>query len=244
LSVRKCGSSITNNICRAIAAVNERCFVDVGHTLFMNNFALDDWQRDPALSAIIRPGVIYGGFRVAPIGLLEDPLFVDAPKIVMIRDPRDALVSHYYSIAYSHPIPPPTGAYDEVTKRLLDARKKAAATGVRQFAVANARSLARTFEAYAPVLSMPNVVLAKYEDYILRKPALIDLLAHHFDLKVSEKGVRDILGWADVLPDQENERAFVRQVLPGDHLRKLDRTTIAKLNTILAGPLRRFEYSR
>jgi len=243
LSVRKCGSSITNNICHAVAKANDRCFVDVGDRLFANNFTVDEWQRDPALAAIVRPGVVYGGFRDAPLALFDDPLFASSPKFFMIRDPRDALVSLYFSTAYSHPVPQPIGAYEEMTKRILETRQVALTSGVGPFVIAKARALGRSFEAYAPVLSMPNLIVAKYEDYILRKPALIDLMARHFRLQASDRTVNDILKWADVLPVEEDTRSFVRQVLPGDHLRKLDAPTIGKLNTILAGAMKLFGYS-
>jgi hypothetical protein len=242
LSVRKCGSSLINKICKALALADRRCFVDVGRAFFSNNLTVRDWQRDPALSVIIRSGAIYGGFRAAPIGLFEDARFRTAPKLIMIRDPRDALVSQYFSTAYSHTVPEPTDGRDAMTRHMREARSVALGTTVGDYVVKMAQSMARTIEAYRPVLSMPNVVTVKYEDVVLQKRVLIDLLVRHFALSVGETKITNILRRMDVVPAEENPRAFVRQVLPGDHKRKLDDKTIEELNVVLAEAMQIFEY--
>jgi hypothetical protein len=243
LSVRKCGSSITNNICRRLALLNRRCFVEVGDILFRHNLAAKDWQHDPALRSLIRPRVIYGGFRDAPIGLFEDPTFVVAPKLLMIRDPRDALVSEYFSSAYSHPVPAPMGEFDATAKGLLAGRARALAEGIERFVPRAAKGMAWTMEQYSPVLSMPNVKIVRYEDVIFQKHELIANLASQFDLRATSAEVANILKWADVLPAEENPRAFIRQVRPGDHVRKLDQGVIDTLNDIFATPMKLFGYA-
>jgi hypothetical protein len=59
-------------------------------------------------------------------------------------------------------------------------------------------------------------------------------------LRIYERLTAAILGWADVLPVEEDPRAFVRQVQPGDHVRKLGPATIAKLNSALGETMRLF----
>jgi len=243
LSVRKCGSSIVNNICGALAVSNGRCFVDVGDTFFVNNLVDLDWTGDPAVREILRPGVIYGGFRDAPLSLMDDPTFVAAPKLIMIRDPRDALVSEYFSSAYSHPLPSITDEYNAMAELLLKQRALAQSDGIQRYVVRRSRWMVRTMEYYAPILPMPNTVVVKYEDVILRKAVLIEHLARHFGMQATQQDVADILEWADVLPAAEDPSAFVRQVLPGDHAKKLDRATIVKLNEQLSEVMRLFGYS-
>jgi hypothetical protein len=243
LSVRKCGSSVTNNICRALAETNNRCFVDVGHTFFTNNIKAVEWRSEGALRQIVRPGVIYGGFRDAPVGLFDDQIFQRSPKLIMIRDPRDALVSEYFSNAHSHAIPAPSEGYDGVGELMRAQREAALSMDIGAYVTKRSQSMARAMELYSSVLSMPNVLVLKYENVILRKSTLIDQLASHFGLRVSQQNVDDILGWADVIPAEEDPRAFVRQVLPGDYMRKLGPKTIAKLNAVLDGAMRLFEYA-
>lgn len=244
LSVRKCGSTIANHVCEALAKANGRGYIGVGDILFRNNMLAKDWQRDPALRQILRPSVIYGGFRDAPIAFYDHPEFVKAPKIVMIRDPRDALVSEYFSIAYSHPVPAPTAEFDDMTANLLAMRKKAQEIDIRAFVVDRASPMAATFLRLEPVLGMPGVRIIRYEDVILDKARLIAGVAEHFGLAADERLVATIMEWADVIPTVEDPHAFVRQVIPGDHRRKLDAPTIGRLNEILEAPMRLFGYAK
>ena len=243
LSVRKCGSSITNNICRALAEANGRTFVDVGHTFFTHNFVARDWWNDIALRQIVRSGAIYGGFRDMALGLMHDPVFTAAPKFLMIRDPRDALVSEYFSNAYSHSIPATSDGADGVKKLLESERAKALKEDIQSTVLRRARAMAIAMDRYAGVVSQPNTMVVKYEDVIFEKATLIQQMSAHFGLRTDDQLVAAILGWADVTPAQEDPRSFVRQVAPGDHARKLDEPTIAVLNQTLAGPMSLFGYA-
>ena len=103
--------------------------------------------------------------------------------------------------------------------------------------------MARSMTDYAPVLSLPNTLVLKYEDMILRKELLIGHLARHFGMRASPQDISDILGWADKIPAAEDPRAFVRQVLPGDHRKKLDDATIGRLNEHLSAAMHLFGYA-
>jgi hypothetical protein len=242
LSIRKSGSSIANNICKAIAESNGRCFVEVGDVFFWNNVRTRDWQKDQVLRDIIRPGVIYGGFRDAPVGLFTDPDFIRAPKILLVRDLRDALISEYFSVAFSHPVPEKTGEHAWSADVMLAQRQKALQQDLASYVLRAAGALHTTALHYLPVMDMPNLRLVRYEDVILNKPALIQHYAEHFNLRVTEAQVPAILEWADVIPREEDPRAFIRRVVPGDHLAKLSAETIGQLNQIMRESLTRFGY--
>jgi hypothetical protein len=242
LGVRKSGSTITNNICKAIAATNDRCFVELGDTFFWNNVRTREWQDDPAVAGILRPGVIYGGLRDAPVCLFGVPAFREGPKLLLVRDPRDALVSEYFSNAYSHPIPEKTGEFDNTAAQMKEAREKARSSALADYVLNEAKHFRRTLKLYLPVLEMPNTLVLKYEDVILRKAELIRAMAAHFGLAAPDAQISAILAWADVIPSEEDPRAFIRRVVPGDHVSKLSPETIAAVNTILEEPLRLFGY--
>jgi hypothetical protein len=242
LGMRKCGSTIINHICAALAEANGRTFVNVGHTFFALNILADEWSIDPSLSQIVRPGSIYGGFRTLPESLVGDPAFVSAPKLLLIRDPRDALVSEYFSNAYSHPIPAAADGANAVAQLLEKERAKALAESIQATVVRRARPMGRDFKAYAKILAMPGLLVLKYEDMILRKAEMIAHLATHFQMQASDALVADILAWADVRPAEDDPHRFIRQVSPGDHRRKLDAATIAQLNRALEEPMKLFGY--
>jgi hypothetical protein len=51
------------------------------------------------------------------------------------------------------------------------------------------------------------------------------------------------LRWADVVPDSEDKKAFIRKVLPGDHTEKLNSATIRALNYALESSMQAFGYN-
>src|SRR5436190_5296319 len=95
-------------------------------------------------------GYVYGPIRV--LATLREarwesavcvPEFVrDKRAIFMVRDPRDLLVSQYYSTAFSHAISP----VPEIRDRQLEARRRALRASVDAFALKRAGAMARKFD--------------------------------------------------------------------------------------------------
>lgn len=242
LSVYKCGSTMVNNMAKALAKRNERPFVEVDPAFFRAQVPANSWRRDPALRELLHPGNVYGGFRHMPSAFMESPLFVDGPKVLMIRDPRDALVSLYFSNARTHPIPPPLPGAREVTEQMKLARREALATDIDTYVVDRAAAMLSAQTAYAPIANWPTLTVVKYEDYVFNKDELLDLLADRFGLQAHDQLKERILEWADVRPVVEDQSLFIRKVTPGDHVEKLRPETIAKLNEILRPAMDLFGY--
>jgi hypothetical protein len=242
LGVRKSGSSLLNAIVMALAMLNNRRLIDVGGTLFEHNIRVAEWKRDPALLSLMHPGNVYGGFRDLPVCLADAPRFRAGLKLLMVRDPRDALVSEFFSIAFSHPIPLPASGSDQVTRLMQDLRQGAVGADINNYVLSRARAMADTMADYATIMGDGNLLTVKYEDYIFNKPRLIRAIATHFGWTVGARSVDDILQWADVRPATEDPRAFVRRVTPGDHLAKLRAATIVQLNELLRRPMELFGY--
>src|ERR1022692_845783 len=91
LGVVKSGSSLLNMLCSDLARVNRCRFVDVGGVFFDANIPAADWSADVGWLPIVRPGNMYGGFRAMPRALEDQQIFQASPKVLMVRDPRDAL---------------------------------------------------------------------------------------------------------------------------------------------------------
>jgi hypothetical protein len=243
LSIRKCGSSIFNNITKALSLANQRNFVDVGDTFFRQNITELEWIREPGLRAILRPGNVYGGFRSAPETIIDDELFRSSPKILFVRDLRDALVSLYFSNAYSHPIPQ-TGGEGEgnVTELLLRLREEARTREIDAVVIRSSGAMLRTAMAYEEFIDSPSLTILRYEDYIFDKSGLMDVIVDRFGWQLEAQVREDILGWADVRPVEEDPTLFIRRVTPGDHIEKLKPETIEQLNETLAPALEMFGY--
>lgn len=243
LSVRKSGSSVFNQMVTALGAANGYGFIDIGGTLLSQNVLRKQWQHDRAMGEILRPGIIYGGFREMPFALTGRPLFDSSPKILMVRDPRDVVVSDYFSTAYSHPIPEPSRGRDDARQLLLRKRSQALNTSIDEWAVREIEGILRTMAEYSEILDSSTSLVVRYEDYIFEKPALLRTIAAHVGWRADEAVIGQILQWADVRPSQENPREFVRQVVPGDHRAKLTSNTILALTNRSAATLRMFGYA-
>ena len=126
--------------------------------------------------------------------------------ILHLRDPRDVLVSMFYSWSYSHP--GVNNAYRE------ELREK----GVNVFAQNNSALLKTKYELYlSDYLSRPNTTLLHYEDFVLDRSnwlekfllaaGIIDNLSRYGRLakKNTAKKVR-----------QEDVNAHIRKATPGD----------------------------
>ena len=243
LGIRKCGSSLFYKLVIQLARLNNRTFVDVAERYFKSNIVSKDWIKDPANRAILYGGNVYGGFREMPVTFADAPLYTEGKKILMVRDPRDALVSEYFSNAYSHGIPQPTQDAAGITILLEKLRREALHTQIDEWVVDRAASLRAAFLGYVSQLNSTSMTVVKYEEYIFKKPELIRLIARNFDMRVDDAQVAHIMGWADVRPAQEVPTQFIRRVTPGDHREKLRPDTIARLNKILKPAMDAFGYA-
>lgn len=238
LGVRKSGSSIFSSIVNALALhENQAHAVDIPGKMFQEGYRYIDWNT-PSLRGLCWPGNIYIGFRDAPTALYGDPVFTRGRKILMVRDPRDALVSEYFSNAYSH-LMPETGAEESTLAKERIAARQAT---IAEYVCKRSAHLDATVEQYAPLLEDPTVKLIRYEDVILNKREWIKDIAAHFEFNIDDTLVDNILGWADVVPDAENEKAFVRRVVPGDFRNKLSPELIKQIEDGLSDIWEKFGY--
>jgi hypothetical protein len=240
LGVRKSGSSLLNNLVKALAEKNGLNFVDVAGTLFKHGVAVSDWQTDASLADVLAPGNVYGGFRNCPTSLEGAPLFREGRKVLLVRDPRDALVSEYFSNAYSHSVP----AGGESREGLLKLRERALESEINHYVMEMSRALKRTLQEYLELAGDRNCRVFRYEDVIFDKKTLIGEICSFFGWTVSDHLRELILGWADVRPSEERPTEFVRRVTPGDHREKLRPDVIARLTGLFSEEMTRFGYAR
>jgi hypothetical protein len=239
LGVRKSGSSILNSIVQAMAEMNGYRYVDVAGKLFEAGVAVAEWQADTELAGILEPGNVYGGFRDAPRAFHGSPLYRRGRKVLMVRDPRDALVSEYFSNAYSHSLPK-TG---ESRDGMLQLRQAALQATIDEYVLSMAQPFKRTLRQYMGLVDDPSCRILRYEDVILRKAVLIASICDVFGWTLTPRQTAAILGWADVLPAEERPTEFVRRVRPGDHREKLSPAVIEQLNGCFDEELHHFGYT-
>jgi hypothetical protein len=182
-------------------------------------------------------GYFYGPFRSFNRGISN---LEDFKILLVLRDPRDVIVSSYYSI-YSHVTPMLEGK--RALRVRMKRRKKTLEQSVDEFAInkleANSRFLDRYQEYYRELLNKPNVLFLKYEDMVGDFSAWLDRLIRFLELDLSGEFIRKLKAGADFKVSKEDVYKHKRQVTPGDHSRKLKPGTIEILNT-KTGEIRQF----
>ena len=238
LGVRKSGSSIFSSIVNALAMFNGIHAIDLPGAMFAHGVPYIEWNGASRITDLVWRGNLYIGFRDPPTAFFRDPVFRSARKILLVRDPRDALVSEYFSNAYSHSLP--TGRTGATVIEVE--RQRALQSSLEAYVLERVDQLNRTVAGYKHLIGDPNLLVLRYEDVIFRKARWIDEIVRHFGWRITDEHARRILEWADVRPSAEDPNAFVRRVNPGDHLDKLSAEVIAAVNAQLSDVWSSFGY--
>lgn len=216
------------------AQLNEYLATQPG-TRYLDHLTAEEMRRYQ--HAFRSRGFLYSSFA----GMLEGvPDLARCRRVLMLRDPRDALTSEYYSIAFSHQLPEAADKRAE----LLGRRQHAQRSGVDAYVLSASERLLRTCQRYMDLLlPQPGVYLTTYERMIADFPAWLDSLLAACGFEISPDLRRCLLAEAySSRPQRENIHSHLRQVTPGDHRRKLQPETIARLDDLFADVLRRFGY--
>jgi len=170
-------------------------------------------------------GYCYGAFRKL-IGVIPN---LEMYKIIlMLRDPRDILVSLYYSLRYSHEIP---SGNPYTTKLMCEARQKVCEMTIDDYVLDEAHVFMNRYLEYCGVLmGKSNVLFLKYEDMIQDFPVWLNSIVSFLGFDIKKDVLDAIISEADFQVKEEDVYSHKRQVTPGDHMRKLRPATIEQLN--------------
>jgi hypothetical protein len=188
-------------------------------------------------SVVFEPhGFAYGSFRYLPWPL---PTFAAGRTVMLLRDPRDALTSLYFSIAYSHR--PPGSAQGQKLLRKFEARRADARAGsIDGFVLREAPGHLRAIEK--TMANLPAHRLYRYEDVIFDKLAWTHDMLDFLKLDVPGRLVEAVVARNDIVPDAEAPLEHIRHVTPGDHRNKLQPQTIEALNELFGRVMGKFGY--
>lgn len=201
---------------------------------------------------LTNPGC-FGPLRI----YIPTPSAEDLRILLHLRDPRDVLVSMFFSYCYSHAgeIEGGTGYRSEVADRGIDefVWRMATAetvpvtgdygTGCSLWDLAG--NVRQRYENYVSnIVGRPNTVLVRYEDMVSDPKSWMRAVAGVFGYEGSEKVERIGTKLAPHLKaDREDLWDTKRQVTPGDYERKLRADTIDRLNDVFGDVLMRLGYS-
>jgi len=182
-------------------------------------------------------GYLYTVFGGMILGI---PSLEKFKVVLVVRDPRDILVSDYYSIAYSHAIPE-----GEKKQIYLSRRETALTSNLDEYVLYSANKLLAVFEKYKNHLfpQCTHVHVARYEDMVVDFPSWLDALLSSTGMEIpSAMRLQLIRNHEERRPKGENIHSHLRKGMPGEHREKLQSGTIEKLNCIFEAPLGRFNY--
>jgi hypothetical protein len=163
-------------------------------------------------------------------------------KYIMIRDPRDVLVSEYYSFKYSHPTPiRSSGKYSE----FMQSQALAKSLSIDEFVLRRIAHMDKLLGEYLSVREVysKNTSIWKYEDFIKDKWQWFLELARLLQVELSQAEIKTfqekVLGRT---VKKENLRSHFRKGVSGDYKSKLETVTIDTLTTSFSGFLEAFDY--
>ena len=194
----------------------------------------------------------------APVRFYVDIPQVERYNIILhLRDPRDVLVSMFYSYCYIHvgEVRANTGYRREAAERGIDAfvldrasessshyRGDYGTGGHVEDLIGN---LPRRYRDYVrEFLWRPNVLVLKYEEMVTDYRAWLTKFVQSFPIAAKDEVIARLLAQAPApFPRRESDvMSHVRHITPGDHKNKLRPETIRRLNEIFADTLRTLDY--
>ena len=220
--------NMVQRYCRKVGIPTFSLFNSAFDSGVLTNEIMDD-----ALVCFSKSGRIYTGFRHYPQFDLD---LSGVPCVLLVRDPRDMLVSMYYSVAKSHVMP---GKNPKFLKR----RKKAASMSIDEFVLKKAGEYLSSYRKYQQKLPADTLTTYRYEDVIYEKEAWLTDLVDKLSLRQDRALVHKIAQQFDVFPEQEDQDKHIRQVHPGNYKNKLREQTIEVISEQLEDFLQHYNYA-
>ena len=185
-------------------------------------------------------GYAYLGFRSFWIRDQYD--ISDNKCLLLIRDPRDAMVSHYFSYLYSHGIP----SSGPVSTTMSNNRSKFDGIDINEYVLRPQfiNVFKNGFQNYETFLAPHMTRVYRYEDIIYFKSEWLADMLNHLGVDLPGDIASDIVKKHDVRPLQEDPSKHVRQVAPGNFRQHLAEETIRSLNEALSHILNKYGYDR
>jgi hypothetical protein len=159
-------------------------------------------------------------------------------NILLVRDPRDRLVSQFFSFGRSHAIPKGGKGRDIA----LASRQEATSMTIDEYATSKVRWIDQNWRLYHSHLTPHTTRVYRYEDIVFRKEEWLSDLLQFFEFPYDERAIREIACAHDVRPETENPDAHIRQVRPGNFRGHLSSETIEYLDHELGLYLETYEY--
>lgn len=214
-SLHKSGSTLLYNMLAELAPHAGQPYFSIQDQFFMNGIPIN--EKIEGVEKLFKDkGYLYGGFRFYPSSYLL-PNIMQHKKILLVRNPLDALVSMYFSRKKSHKIPEKGLLRDMWLKK----RKAANEQTIDEFVFDSYSAHLNRMMSYVEILNSKNCLVFRYEDIIYEKPRFLREIVDFYAWSISDEVIQKVSENHDVIPEAEDESQHVRQVHPGNYKKHL-----------------------
>ena len=240
-SFPRCGSTLLDRMLRQLCDGTGLPYITIADDAFASGVQMG--RLGSSIETLFCPrGYGYLGLRAF---FTFEPQFdfSTVNKVLLVRDPRDMMVSLYFSMKHSHEIPKLGAA----SRHMQDYRNLVRKTDINSFLDTEHGELAtqlfkRSVALYRRFIFDDRLRLYHYEKVIFEKAAWVRDLVDFFSIPASEEMMDRVVADNDILPDREDPNAHIRQVRPGNYLQHLNPQSIELLNDSFADELEFFGY--
>lgn len=235
-SLPKAGSTLLMQMITDVCQLQHIPIVDLATEIFNRGIQPGMLQDD--INAIWNDkGYAYLGFRSFFPAMNFD--FARTKNILLVRDPRDMVVSLYFSLKYSHVEPSQDAGVDNP---IAANRERLQKIDIDQYVVGMAQAYNKYFNDYLIQLPTETTRVYRYEDVIFKKKEWLEDMLDFLNIDIPVADIAGIANKHDIMPNKENPNKHIRQVVPGNYKVHLTKTTINKLNKIFESVLDNFYY--
>lgn len=226
--MHKGGSTMLHNFFEVITGANKLCSLNPSGVFYENGISDAVYTKDESCLPVFCKRMIYFGFRYVPIFMLKNKRdFINSKSIVLVRDPRDCVVSAFYSFLKSHHIP---SQDSQVLSEINKERKKHEDSSIDEYCLSEVHRFSEELAGYA-LFSSENVKFYRYEDIIFEKRKFFEDVLYFLGVNISGASFDMALNMVDVFPEKEDVTSHIRNVTPGNFKLKLKKTTIDKITS-------------
>jgi len=193
------------------------------HGFVYGPIRLSSKRTSPAYKQLVEP--------VSDIDFIRDRI-----AIFLVRDPRDIVVSAYYSFGYTHAFSPA----DEVRARQEELRNKIRGMSIDEYALESAGEMLANFETLDKLSkACRRSVVLRYEDMIGNWNCFVRDLTKYVEIK---RPVLTQLYKKSRPRKKEHVLSHRRSGKPGGFRDRLKAETVAALNATFKAVLERYRY--
>ena len=240
-TTHKCASSFVGNLFDVLVKSSQYELVDYASSISALGNKINPGQNYEAFleKAYSDLYSLHGNIYAPQRRYLDFPGRERFKHIFFLRDPRDVLVSAYFSFGFTHPKPKNNASLNEFIQK----RNEIQSQGIDNYVLGGAESwIIPLYKQYKHLRETADEsIYLRYDLFADDTAEFIKKIFHFLQLEISEKNIESLIRKADPVQATEAMK-HKRSGRSGQYLEKLQPTTIDKLNNILSEILLDWEF--